>query len=72
MAAFEYDGADHSDPEQMAEDKARRNLLSTMGFRLIVVEKAHVDDVRTFNQQIAQLARLIGVEVAGMNRETTG
>ena len=38
----------------------------------IVVEKAHVDDVRTFNQQIAQLARLIGVEVAGINRETTG
>jgi len=72
LAAFEYDGADHSDPEQIAEDKARRNLLSTMGFRLIVVEKAHAGDIRTFNQQIAQLARLIGVEVAGVNRETTG
>ena len=67
--AFEYDGADHSDPEQIAADKARRNLLATMGYQLIVVEKAHIDDAHLFNQQIGQLAKLLGITLTAASDE---
>lgn len=58
---LEYDGDDHLDPERISEDKARRNLLATMGYRLIVLEKTHAADTRLFNQQIGQLAKLLGI-----------
>ena len=61
--AFEYDGSDHNEPTQIADDKARRSLLAAMGYKLIVAEKAQVDDVRLFNQIIGQLAYLLGINV---------
>ncbi len=32
-----------------------------MGYRLIVLEKTHAADTRLFNQQIGQLAKLLGI-----------
>ena len=68
--AFEYDGADHQVPEIIAEDKARRNLLGAKGYRIVVLENAHVNDVRRFNQQIALLAQLLGVELPAPSAKT--
>ena len=62
-AAFEYDGSDHLDPQKVAEDKARRNLLAALGYRIIVVEKSHLENIRLLNQQIALLAGMIGTEL---------
>lgn len=61
--AFEYDGGDHLDPRRAAEDKARRNLLSAMGYRLLIVEKTHLADARLLDQQINVLARMLDVEL---------
>jgi hypothetical protein len=60
--ALEYDGSDHNDPARIADDKARRNLLATMGFKTIVLEKRHVGNARQFKQQIRQLCMLLGIE----------
>lgn len=68
-AVFEYDGADHLEPERILEDKSRRNLLATMGYQIIVMEKGHVGDARLFNQQIAQLASLLGVDMRRLKND---
>lgn len=68
-AVFEYDGADHLEPDKILEDKSRRNLLATMGYQVIVIEKGHVADVRLFNQQMEQLARLLGISMRRLDND---
>lgn len=68
---LEYDGGDHSDPEQMQKDSMRRDALVSMGITVITVTKWQLEDGGEMNAIAHAVAERLGKRLRYVDPEFT-